>query len=82
MEAQSDGQLNRVEGPQMTTHPVLADKGTGKLIMRIEDPDGPYDVPLDICQELAPESRECGSRKDPGAHLPSESREHLDCCEP
>jgi len=30
MEAEDDGQLNRVEGPQLTTHSVLADEGTGE----------------------------------------------------
>ena len=37
MEAQSDGQLNRVKGPQLTTHPVLTDKGTGKLVVCIDE---------------------------------------------
>jgi hypothetical protein len=82
MYTKSYGQLNRVESPQLTSHPMLAYQCASELIVHIDDSDGTYDSPLDICQKLAAECCECVRRKHPGAYRPGESRKHLDCRKP
>lgn len=77
VEVEGDGELNCVKRSELTTHRVLADEVSGKLVVSVQDADWSDDSLSDVGKEFLPELGEIGNVEDAGPDFSGESREHL-----